>query len=81
MQEPLYELREAHRLWFMVELSLMHAMQMKTVFAIITTVVKYVRIVQHQTGHFECHNSTKMECRYVRYRSICAIDDKFVWPR
>jgi hypothetical protein len=43
------------------------------VFAAITTVVKYVRTVLHQTGHFARHNSTKLRCRYVRYCSICTI--------
>jgi hypothetical protein len=44
-----------------------------TVFAVITTVVKYVRTVLHQTGHFARPNSTKPRCRYVRYRSKCTI--------
>jgi hypothetical protein len=43
------------------------------VFAVITTVVKYVRTVLHQTGHFARHNSTQLRCRYVRYRSMCTI--------
>jgi hypothetical protein len=53
-----------------------------TVFAVITTFVKYVRTVLHQTGHFARYNSTKLRCRYVRYRSKCTIqNDKFVWSR
>jgi hypothetical protein len=43
------------------------------VFAVITTVVKYVRTVLHQTGHFARYNSTQLRCRYVRYRSRCTI--------
>jgi hypothetical protein len=45
----------------------------KPVFAVITTVVKYVRTVLHQTGHFARHDSTKLRCQYVRYRSTCTI--------
>jgi hypothetical protein len=53
-----------------------------TVFAVITTFVKYVRTVLHQTGHFARYNSTKLRCQYVRYRSKCTIqNDKFVWSR
>jgi hypothetical protein len=44
-----------------------------TVFAVITTVVKYVRTVLHQTGHFARHNSIKLRCWYVRYCSMCTI--------
>jgi hypothetical protein len=43
------------------------------VFAVITTVVKYVRTILHQTGHFVRHNSTKLRCRYVRYCHMCTI--------
>jgi hypothetical protein len=43
------------------------------VFAVITTVVKYVRTVLHQTDHFARHNSTKLRCQCVRYRSTCTI--------
>jgi hypothetical protein len=45
----------------------------ETVFAVITTVVKYVRTVLHQTGHFARLSSTRLRCRYVRYRSMCTI--------
>jgi hypothetical protein len=41
--------------------------------AVITTVVKYAPTVLHQTGHFARHNSTKLRCRHVRYRSICGM--------
>jgi hypothetical protein len=44
------------------------------VFAVITTVVKYVRTVPHRTGHFECHNGTKPRRRYVQYGSIRTIE-------
>jgi hypothetical protein len=43
------------------------------VFAGFTTVVKYIRTVPHQTGHFARHNSTKLRCRYLRFRSMCTI--------
>jgi hypothetical protein len=43
------------------------------VFAVITTVVKYVRTVLHQTGHFARHNSTKLRCQYARYCNKCTI--------
>jgi hypothetical protein len=46
---------------------------MQAVFAVITTVVKYVRTVLHQTGHFARPNSSKLRCRYVRYSSMCTI--------
>jgi hypothetical protein len=43
------------------------------VVAVITTVIKYVRTVMHQIGHFSRHNSTRLRRRYVQYRSICTI--------
>jgi hypothetical protein len=45
----------------------------RPVFAVITTVVKYVRTVLHQTGHFARHNSTKLRCQYARYCNKCTI--------
>jgi hypothetical protein len=51
----------------------------KPVFAVITTVVKYVRTVLHQTGHFVRHNSTKLRCQYVRYRSTCTIQIYYLY--
>jgi hypothetical protein len=51
----------------------MRVLTVSAVFAVITTVVKYVRTVLHQTGHFARPSSTKLRCRYVRYLSMCTI--------